>query len=155
MRPGRPYGLTLALLACAVVYGLYPLAEALLYLVFGLRSGNEPTIRVLISITLSLTVLVLVALAWQGRPSQVRIILSVVIVGAALLGAGLAIVDLTNRAASPLLDSTTAASNTINRCSLPIYLLVALYSVWYLNRYPSRAFFAGRFPDAGADAGDS
>ena len=144
MRRGRPLGLTLALWACTLLYGLYPLAEALFYLILITRRSSTPVSpRAFLSLILSVGFLLLMIPAWLGRPPQIRKILTVVVLGLMVINLGLALVDLLNRPTNVLADSSTAITQTADTCSFPIYILVTAYIVWYLNRYPSRAYYNG------------
>jgi xanthine/uracil permease len=148
MRPGRPRGVTIALLACTVLYGLYPLLESVLYLTVEIRSGDPVAFRVIVSLLLSLVMVGLLIPAWRGRPPQIRLILSGAVIGLMLINLGLTIVDLTQE--DILFDAASQAARAFNNTRLVLYPLLTLYIVWYLNRYPARQWYAGRQWDAGA-----
>ena len=148
MRQPRPLGLTLALLAAGVLYGLYPLVEALLYLSVGLRNQNALSPRVVISITVSMGLLLLLIPAWRGRPPMVRPALSGTLLALMVANVGLALYDLNQRSGSIIQDAGTQIAQAQDTCGVPLYVLVTLYCVWYLNRYPSRAFYRNQQRDA-------
>jgi hypothetical protein len=143
MRVGRPLGLTIALLACTVLYGLYPLGEALLFLTAAVRTNEAISARVVLTLVLSVGFLLMLIPAWAGRPPQMRIILAITVL--ALMGINLAFVigDLAGRQ-NALPDAASQFSQTVDYCSLLLQTLVPLYVIWYLNRYPSRAYYNRR-----------
>jgi len=152
MRPARPRGLTIALLACTVLYGLYPLATGLFFLLPALGRPQytvEP--RTVLDIVISLAFLALLIPAWRGRPPRTRLILTAAVIGLMLLNLGTAVYDLTNQPALTL-DSTSQISQATTTCSIPIYAQLTLYIVWYLNRYPARAFYRGEAVAAESEA---
>ncbi len=151
-RPRRPRGLTIALLACTVLYGLYPLVTGLFFLLPAVGRPQytvEP--RVVLDVVLSLGFLALLVPAWRGRPPRIRLILTAAVIGLMLLNLGMAVYDLTSRSALTL-DSTSQLSEATTTCSIPIYALLTLYIVWYLNRYPARAYYRGEAPAAESEA---
>ncbi len=142
MRRPRPLGLTIALLACTLLYGLYPLALAVFYLVFALRrQSSGADLRALMQLILSVGLLALVIPAWRGRPPQIRRILTLAVLGLMVLNLAFAAADLSVQPAGVMADSTSDARRVVDLCAFPVYLLVSLYIAWYLNRYPARAFY--------------
>jgi hypothetical protein len=143
MRPRRPRGLTIALLACTVLYGLYPLAQGLFFIFPAFsRPTYEVQPRVALNIVLGLAFLILMIPAWRGRPPRIRLVLTGAVLGLMLLYLGFAVADLAAQSGLAL-DSTSALDRTTATCSIPFYLLLTTYIVWYLNRYPSRAYYRG------------
>lgn len=143
MRPRRPRGLIIALLACTILYGLYPLAQGLFFILPAIgRPSYEVQPRLLLDIILSIAFLILLIPAWRGRPPRIRLILTGAVAILMLINLGFALADL---AAQPTLalDSTTELDRATATCSIPIYLMLTTYIVWYLNRYPSRAYYRG------------
>lgn len=146
MRRARPLGLTIALAACTLLYGLYPLALGLFYVTMAVRrqaSGLDA--RAALTLLTSVGFLVLLIPAWRGRPPRVRLILTLAVLALAVLNLAFAATDLLAPAASggALLDTLSEAERTVNLCAFPVYGLVTLYVVWYLNRRPSRNFYGG------------
>ena len=153
MRPRRPRGLIIALLACTVLYGLYPLAQGLFFILPALsRPTYEVQPRVLLDILLSIAFLILLIPAWLGRPPSIRPILTGAVLILLVINLGFALADLAAQSGL-VLDSTTQLDRTTTTCSIPFYLLTTAYIVWYLNRYPSRVYYRGEItPPASADA---
>ena len=144
MRPRRPRGLTIALLTCTVLYGLYPLVQGLFFILPALsRPTYEVQPRVLLDLGLSIVFLILLIPAWLGRPPRIRPILTAAVLLLMAINLGFALADLAAAQATLTLDSTSALDRTTTTCSIPFYLLLTGYIVWYLNRYPSRAYYRG------------
>ena len=147
-RVRRPPGVTLALVAVALLYGVRPLLEAALFHRLD-ATADEALIPGGITISVWTTVegavggvmLILCALAWIGRPPRIRW---------ALIGAMLAltavnlfrIIQAWGTAPDPIFGGQMqSALRSALLCQLPLMVLVPLYVVWYLNRAPARAFF--------------
>lgn len=145
MRRGRPLGLSIALWACTVLYGLYPLAEAAFYLVMVTRrSSIQVPSRVLLGLVLSVGFLLLMIPAWLGRPPQIRLVLTAAVLTLMVINLGFALGDLLTQPEGIIADSATDLNRAANACAIPLYVLITAYIVWYLNRYPSRAYYSGR-----------
>lgn len=145
MQRGRPLGLSIALWACTVLYGLYPLAEATFYLVMtSRRSSIQVPPRVLIGLGLSVGFLLLMVPAWRGRPPQIRLALTAAVLLLMIINLGFALGDLLTQPEGIIADSATDLNRAANTCAIPLYVLITAYIVWYLNRYPSRAYYSGR-----------
>ncbi|MBN1963338.1 MAG: hypothetical protein JW910_01745 [Anaerolineae bacterium] len=144
MRRGRPFGLTIALLACTVLYGLYPLGEVLFYLIVqGRRPSMAIPARLWPTLIFSLAFLVLLVPAWLGRPPRIRVILIGAVLVVTVLNVVFALVDLTAQLDLTTIDAATDLSRSLDTCSLTFNIVVGLYIVWYLNRYPARAYYRG------------
>lgn len=143
MRRGKPLGLSIALVLSALLYGLMPLAEAIFFLVLRMRTHRELEPRAWLLLVSGIIFLILMIPAWLGRPPKIRPVLSMAVVGFSVLRLVFVIIELSNRPENgPIQDSGTAPSNASNLSLLLIYVLVPLYIVWYLNRHPSRAYYA-------------
>ena len=153
MRPGKPLGLTLALVACVVLYGLWPLAQALLFLSLAARTNETLAPQAWLALVLSLGFLALLVPAWLGRPPQIRWVLSIAVIGLTIFQLALVIGGLTSPPDGVALpDAGSAISRTVNFGMLCVYIPVPLYIVWYLNRYPSRVYYGGRKRHEGHEA---
>jgi hypothetical protein len=147
-RVRRPLGLTIAILAIAVWYGVLPL----LRLYFMQRVGataEESYVPGGIDITtwdwleglIGGGMLILCILAWWGRPPWIRIVLmSAMLVLTVfflyrILQAAVSKVD-------PIFGGQVQSDiRRLLLCQLPAMILVPPYGVWYLNRAPARAFY--------------
>ena len=144
MRRGRPLGLTIALWGCTILYGLYPLAQAIFYLVLsGRRNDSEFLTRALFSLALSVGFLLLMIPAWLGRPPRIRNILTVAVLGLLAVNLFFALLDLVHQGDPFTVNSTTEISRAADYCAFPLYILTTAYILWYLNRHPSRTYYAG------------
>lgn len=169
-KPGRPLGVTLAILLSVFLFTVYPLVIVAGVLIIENRfeqmaerpevsaeegiapvatggdfRGGITDAQLLLQGGLALVFLVLAFFAWRGRPAFMRY----VFMAAVLL--------LTLVAVLPMLAPDAAAQEGLSGGSLEglfnsVYLgrvvaavLVALYVIWYLNRGPARAFYRGYY----------
>lgn len=144
--PRKTLGLNLALLACTVFYGLFPLAQAAFGLFLGARTNDAVTARIWLWLVISVAFLLLMIPAWRGRPPQIRPVLSIVVLALTALQLAFVVSDLTSQPTDVLLDSGRDLSNAVNAGMLLVYVLIPLYVVWYLNRYPARRYYNGQPP---------
>ncbi len=144
----RPPGVTLVLVAVAVLYGLRPLLEAALYHRLDatadealIPGGVELSVWTTLEGVFGAVMLALCLLAWLGRPARIRW---------ALIGAMLALTaaNLVRIAQAWRVEPDPVFGGQVQSglrsallCQLPLMVLVPLYVIWYLNRAPARAFF--------------
>jgi hypothetical protein len=150
-RVRRPLGVTLAVLATAVWFSIFPLIK----LYFLIRLGNaldenawgggvEITIWNWLETALALVILVLCVLAWIGRPSWIRIAMVVAIMIPTLTTLYQIIHALLTPTDPILGGQPEEAWHRVLGCQVPGLLVVPVYVAWYLNRAPARAFFRRR-----------
>ena len=153
-KPKRPFGVSLAIATCFLIFVVLPLIEVLFIIsvdnmmafdTVG-RSGlnvigvEKFGLQMVWQIALALGFFVLTVIAWLGRPPIIRLIFSGAV---GLMGFITVIAQIVPRLTSSptVLDS----SRDINQPALTVYLivtiLITLYSVWYLNRWAARAFY--------------
>ena len=149
-RVRRP-GVTLALVAVALLYGVRPLLEAALFHRLD-ATADEALIPGGITISVWTSVegavggvmLILCALTWIGRPPRIRW---------ALIGAMIAltavnlfrIIQAWGTTPDPVFGGQVqSALRNVLLCQFPLMVLVPLYVVWYRTA-PQRAF-SGRHP---------
>ncbi len=146
----RPFGLTIAVLATALGYGVLPL------LPLGLMAWSRVTQRNLgvdfvggapgwIAVILGLLTLVVSFLAWLGRPYRVRAALILLVWLTTALWIFRIVQSFTVKPdflgeVGGSLSSPTAGLV----CQLPLLIFIPLYVTWYLNRAPARAFYGRR-----------
>ncbi|GIL12201.1 MAG: hypothetical protein BroJett038_09210 [Chloroflexota bacterium] len=166
-RPGRPLGVSLAIIASALVFSLLPLLQVGMVLTIRqvrLNSLNQDLsedvpafsgadliggiseTELLVQGILGLGFLGLAVLAWRGRPPALRFML----VGAVVLltGIKLAAIIAQSLAQQNLQIGMSSADSIFQSLSvgqLAVEFLVMLYVVWYMNRGPARAFFRGYY----------
>ncbi len=161
-KPGRPLGLSIAIVTSVMLFSLLPLLQvgillllrerfrAVEYLEDGGALGSYmlgiSDSRLLLQFMLGLAFLLIAAAAWRGKPSRIRIVL----VAAVLFLTALTIVLDLSALAQPAapdegFDSSTALTDSLQRARIALSVLVGLYVVWYVNRGPARAFYRGYY----------
>jgi hypothetical protein len=147
-RVRRPLGLTIAIVATAIWYGLLPL----LMLYFMRRVGataEEAFVPGGIDIStwdwleglFGGIMLLFCLLAWLGRPAWSRFLLM-----AGMLLLTVVFLYRIYQAATTSVDpifggQVQSAMRNLLLCQLPAMIIVPLYVIWYLNRAPARAFY--------------
>jgi hypothetical protein len=172
MKPGRPFGLSLAILASAMLFSILPLMQVILIILIryrlqntnlavpGAPEGVTPSvtggsfmgiteIELLIQVGLGLLFLVIAVFAWRGRPAWIRYAMLAAVALLAALTVVLSALPLaTDTDLNTGIDSGASFIQTLLSGRLILSLLVALYVVWYANRGPARAFYRGYYlPD--------
>lgn len=142
----RPLGLTIALLATAIGYGIIPLLPLLLIL-WSRLTRRSVTAELLggdlfgITTVLGVLSLIVCLLAWIGRPARIRWVL----IGLIWVQSGLLLFRIVQSltATPDLIGSVGGSLSGFSGllCQLPTLLFVPLYVTWYLNRAPARAFY--------------
>lgn len=145
----RPLGLSIAILATAILYGIAPLLEV--YFVHRLSmtaeesfvlGGADVSQWAWIEGAVGGAILALCILVWWGRPAWMRHVLVAAML--AVTAANLyRIVDAAVSPSNPVYDGLAqSALRSWLVCQLPALLLIPLYTTWYLSRAPARAFYA-------------
>ena len=148
----RPLGLSIAILATAILYGVAPLLEV--YFVHRLSMTAEESFVLggadisqwaWIEGAVGGVILALCALAWWGRPAWIRHVLVAVVLAATAVN----VYRIIDAAVSPSNAVYDGLAQSALRgwlvCQLPALAFNPLYTMWYLNRAPARAFY-GRVP---------
>ncbi len=141
----RPLGLTLAIIAAVILFGIWPLVK--FYVTWRLNAGQFGGDNLMLagsttpfdgftylSAILGIVVIVSAGFAWRGRLPWIRFVFQ----GATLLTVTVLIAEAIAR------TQTTNADDVLRdvlRCQLPVQAFIALYIVWYNNRAPARAFY--------------
>lgn len=153
-KPARPFGVTLAIFAGIVLFGLTPLlvSVSMLYLnnmiyqdddtaLSGIRLDGLPQ-DPLIALGIAGVVFLIIALwCWRGRPTITRFIYQ----GIVLVYAGIVIVfDFVQTEPDALTsgDATTATLTVLYRAAI---ILFVIYTLWFMNRWSARAFYRGYY----------
>jgi hypothetical protein len=147
-RVRRPLGLTIAIYATAIIYGLLPVLE-----VYFLRRLNATAEEALVPGGVGITtwnwlaaafggvVLVVCVLAWWGRPPWIRFVLMGILLFLTAVYL-FRIVEAWNTEPDPITGGQVQETwRDMLNCQLPVLIVVPLYVVWYLNRAPARAFY--------------
>ncbi|RMG84122.1 MAG: hypothetical protein D6712_11815 [Chloroflexi bacterium] len=166
-RPGRPLGVTLAIICSVIIFSFIPLVHVYFLLrirhimsfgpesVIGFNITGLSTANLLLEIGLAIAFLVIAIVTWRGRPAYMRH----VFVGAVLL---LGVIFTVVFVLPPLLQTPSLAETGLDSGQdaarqqaidfLIATAIVSLYVVWYMNRGPARAFYRGYYlPDPDAE----
>ncbi|WP_162909845.1 hypothetical protein [Aggregatilinea lenta] len=145
----RPLGLSIALIGTALLYGVAPLLEV--YFVRRLSMTAEESFVLggadvgqwaWIEAGVGGVLLVLCILAWWGRPRRIQHVLIGVILAVTAVNF-YRIIDAAVSPANPVYDGLAqSALRSWLVCQAPALILIPLYTTWYLNRAPARAFYA-------------
>ncbi|MBN1286728.1 MAG: hypothetical protein JXB47_15120 [Anaerolineae bacterium] len=157
-RPRRPYGLSLMIIACTLVYVVLPLVGVLYPLVLalvldtefqqdatvgagqdygsaGARLGGAGALQIVFSLVFA----VVMVIAWRGRRRWVRwaVVGLVFFQAAAVLVNGVQILN----------SAPTNSAEQLTKDAQPVMMvgasLLALFVSWYFSRAPAVAFFTG------------
>jgi len=147
-RVRRPLGLTIAIIATAILYGVLPLLW--LYLAQqiavsadenSLLGGAEVTTWDWLAGVVGGIILLICILTWWGHPSWIRFVLMGIILLLTIINL-YRIVEAAVNPVDPIFEGQLReAENQVLLCQLPAFILVPLYVIWYLNRAPARAFY--------------
>jgi hypothetical protein len=160
-RPGRPLGLSLAIIISAMLFSLLPIAQVIFFLMMRQRLQNVEFLEgggamggdfqisdsaLIWQLIGGLIFLVIAIFAWRGKPRSIRflLILAVLILTAITIGVTVASLN----AAPDIqlgIDSAKSLEDSLLRARLVVTALVSLYVVWYVNRGPARAFYRGYY----------
>jgi hypothetical protein len=143
----RPLGLSVAILAAALLYGVYPLLPVLLMIWLNLqgRTIGAEIVSWLgwLNAALGLLTLLASALAWVGRPAWSRWALIALVLLATVLRLVQEAQVLFPRSSGigEVSGSLSGLSQPFAVCQIPLLILVPLYIAWYMNRAPAREFY--------------
>jgi hypothetical protein len=172
-RPGRPLGVSLAIIASVMLFSLFPLGMVGMVLLVQQHfqnldfSGLEPIamggdfmgippVNLIIQVLVSLAFLVIAVFAWIGRPPFIRYIMLAAVVALTLLSLLATIIQgLAQPELSQGFSSLDGLMNSVSCGQFGLSVLVSLYVVWYLNRGPARAFYRGYYLPDPAESADT
>lgn len=136
----RSFGLAIALLAIAMLYGLMPLLPIVLnaWIRAINMGGSTPAPTEPLSLVLAVALLAACLLTWIGWPRWAPYVLIalvwlntlIIIIQAAMAPAQ-----------NPTGGSAPNSPTNIWLCQVPILVIISLYITWYLNRATVRAFY--------------
>ncbi|HRE48145.1 MAG TPA: hypothetical protein PLD47_10505 [Aggregatilineales bacterium] len=140
----RPFGLTIAILATGIAYGIIPLLPLLLVIWTAFtrrRIGMDivNTTENWISMAVAAVTLIASLWAWAGRPRWSRRFLLICIWG----GTAFRLWQMLRAAnAAPGIEEIGGSLSGVNLlCVVPPLIVIPLYVTWYLNRAPARQFY--------------
>ena len=160
-RPGRPLGLSLAIIISVMLFSVLPIAQAVFLLVLRQRFQNieflegggaiggdlEFSDSVLTwQVIGGLIFLIIAFFAWRGKPTSIRyfLILGVLLLTAITIGITITLLN-TAPDVQFGVDSAKSLQDSLLRARLVVTALVSLYVMWYVNRGPARAFYRGYY----------
>lgn len=162
-KPGRPLGVSLAIISSTLLFSLLPLTQIIIIALIRRRiydnlistDGMQPAYlgidytglpdwRTSMQIIIALIFLLLAAFAWRGRPAAMRWLLPVSVAGILVINAVLAFV-VSGPADQSGASSADAFFAALDSGRIVIGVLTFLYVYWYMNRAPARAFYRGYF----------
>lgn len=170
VKPGRPFGVTLAIIASVLLFAVIPLLQIGMVLIVenhfrnldntitlpsgevlegfsgGDFRGGISDERIILQGVTGIIFIGIALLAWRGRPPYIRYIMLVSVL--VLTGIALAftiIPSLLNRNASTSGGSLDILTTPLLCLQLALHILIPVYVVWYLNRAPARAFYRGYY----------
>jgi succinate dehydrogenase hydrophobic anchor subunit len=108
----------------------------------GIESDLITDREVLTQIGVSVVFLIIAFFAWRGRPSFMRYVLMISVVGIAGFQLFQAFTAFDDQLEGGSLDNLIVF---LRQGSVVISILIPLYVVWYLNRGPARAFYRGYY----------
>jgi hypothetical protein len=157
-KPKRPFGVSLAIIICLLIFVVLPLLEVLFIIsvdnmmvfdevgrsginVIGIDKFRQQMIW---QVALAIGFFILIVIAWVGRPPIIRLIFSGAV---GLMGLLTVIAQIIPRlvATPTVMDSSRDVNQPILIFYLAMTILITLYSVWYLNRWAARAFYRGYY----------
>lgn len=175
IKPGRPVGLTLAILLSVLLYAVMPLVllgyrllvhdrlsrvdtpvmfEGQEYRAIASGGSFQITTNEIMIQTIAIFIFVVVAyLAWRGGRNWVRTLFTSTVL---FYGGLTAIFTLRDLLVPNTIDQGITSLDTLiaqGLCSVLVTtVLVPMYVLWYVNRAPARAFFRGTYlpPEASA-----
>lgn len=161
-RPGRPLGLSIAIITSVMLFSLLPLLQVITLLLLRERFRNVELLetggavgsylvgisdnKLLLQSVLGLAFLVIAVAAWRGKPAHIRNVM----VAAVLFLTALTIAFDLSTLSQPTapgegFDSSVALTDNLLQARVAASALVGLYVVWYVNRGPARAFYRGYY----------
>lgn len=175
IKPGRPVGLTLAILLSVFLYAVIPLLmlgyrllvqdrlsrvdspvvfEGEEYRALASGGSFQLTTNEIVVQTIAILIFLIVAyLAWRGGRKWVRTLFTSTVL---FYGGLTAIFTLRDLLVPSTIDQGITSLDTLiaqGLCSVLVTtVLVPLYVLWYVNRAPARAFYRGTYlpPETGA-----
>lgn len=162
-KPGRPLGVSLAIITSTSVFSLLPLTQIIIIALIRRRiydnltgpDGMQPIFlgveyiglpdwRSALQVIIALVFLLLAVFAWRGRPAAMRWILPASVAVILVINAVLAfaVAGPSTQAGASSADAFFAAFDSGR---VIIGALTFLYVFWYMNRAPARAFYRGYF----------
>ncbi len=163
-KPGRPLGLSIAIITSVMLFSILPLIQVLFYLsikwrfrdIQFLEGGGATGVDIIglsdttliVQAAIALAFFVIAVLAWRGQSPSMRYIF----MGAVVLLTGITLASsILSAGGQPdieqIFDPMAALSDSLVRARMIVSILIMIYVLWYVNRGPSRAFYRGYYLD--------
>jgi len=167
-RPGRPFGVTLAVALTILMYTIFPLVAIGGVLIIENFFANVPSdtspfgtpmvsggdfrggitnTQLFLQAAVAIGFLVIAIITWRGKRSYMRYIFMIVVLGLAIFAVIPAILPAQETANVGISGgSMDGVSNTLETLGIIAQgMITPLYVIWYMNRGPARAFFRGSY----------
>ena len=168
-KPGRPLGLSIAIVTSVMLFALLPLIQVLFYLSIKWRFQDIEFIEgggatgvdivglsdttLLIQFAMAVLFLLIAVFAWRGKPTFMRYVFMLAVVLFTLVTLVTSIMSGQNQnEIEAMFDPVAALSNSLVRIRVIFSFLVMIYVLWYVNRGPARAFYRGYYLDETAQS---
>lgn len=163
LQPKRPLGLTLAIITSGLTFAVLPLMQSLFLLavnryqyetpegvIVGTSISNFNATPYLLQAGLAVFFLGICVLCGWGRPRGIRWVFSLVVLalGSYVLLAQLLPALMATPTLQDGVDSVASLRRPLQWGQLLLVASVTTYSVWFANRWSSRAFFRGFYTEA-------
>lgn len=169
MKPGRTFGLSLAILASVMLFSLLPLMQVSMVLIVQYRItqmvadplpdaqdvqpiavGGDFTgvsdATLFLQTLLGVAFLLVAVFAWMGHPSFIRYVMIAAVCGLTLMTLITSVLPLVSQPTLQAgLDSGAEIARSLLAGRILLAILVPLYVLWYMNRAPARAFYRGYY----------
>lgn len=159
-KPMRSFGLSIAIISSVLLFTGVPFFQLAIFMlvsrpmyedsgiVTGVNVGVIDQGQLFLQVLLASGFFIIALFGWNGRPAGIRRVLSFSVIGMTVYNISFillpAILSTPNVTVSGI-DSSFELSRQLRIGQLVSSLLVTVYVVWYLNRWPARAFFRGYY----------
>lgn len=163
-KPGRPLGLSIAVITSVMLFSILPFIQVLFYLSIKWRfrdiqfmeGGGASGVDIIglsdttliVQAVIAILFLIIAILAWRGQPPSMRyifmgsvVLLTAITIASTILGSG------GQPDIEQIFDPMAALSNSLVRARMIVSILIMIYVLWYVNRGPARAFYRGYYLD--------
>lgn len=164
-RPGRPLGVSLAIIAAVLIFSLLPLLQV--GLLFAVQqhfanlnisdNGSQMMIvgtdfmgiaaeTLAVQVILACVFFIVALFAWRGRPGTARFtFMGLVVIYTAIKLASVISQTTTPQNLQAGISSMDSLLQAVSKGEFIVEVLVMLYVIWYMNRGPARAFYRGYY----------
>jgi hypothetical protein len=159
-KPRRPFGLTLAILGGVLLFFLIPMLEIGLIVMIestfvaevgvgmaGVNVSGIASTALILQVSLSVLYLLIALITFSGRVARMRLVFQVFTIGLALLHIVVRIFPELTRPqnVSQGIDSAQQFAHFYLLANFWMMLFIAVYTLWFLNRWSVLAFFRGYY----------